>query len=129
MRKLFLLCALTLTACAPVAQLAQPGEAARLSQEGLSLLVSNPGPDSLTGDPSRKTPGGVLTVAGMGLVPDDQAKQWCTLNSSARWDCELPEIKAGERIRVTFTSGVINDANFIAYRASKGGVPVVLPLK
>ena len=42
-----------------------------------------------------------------------------------RWDCPLPEIKAGERVRVTFTSGVINDAVFIGYRASKGGVPVM----
>jgi hypothetical protein len=90
MERLLLLCALTMTACAPIAQLAQPGEAARLTQDGLSLLVSNPGPDSLTGDPSRQTPGGVLTVDGVGLVPDDQAKQWCTLNSSARWDCPLP---------------------------------------
>ena len=83
----------------------------------------------MTGDPSRQIPGGVLTVAGLGLMPDDQAQQWCTLNSSMRWDCPLPEIKAGERVRVTFTSGVINDANFIGYRASKGGVPVILPLK
>ena len=129
MKRLFLLCALTMTACAPLAQLAQPGEPARLTQDGLSLLVSNSGPDALTGDPSRNIPGGVLTVDGLGLVPDDQARQWCTLNSSMRWDCFVPEIKAGERIRVTFTSGVINDAVFIGYRASKGGVPVVLPLK
>ncbi len=129
MKKLFLLSALTMDACAPVAQLAQPGEIAKLSQDGLSLLITNPGPDSLTGDPSRKTPGGVLTVDGVGLVPDAQAVQWCKLNSSARYDCTLPEIKTGERVRVTFTAGVINDAVFTGYRASKGGVSVFLFLK
>lgn len=129
MKKLFLLSALTMTACAPIAQLAQPGEAARLTQDSLSLLIANPGPDSLTGDLARNQPGGVLTVDGMGLVPDAQAAQWCKLNTSMRWDCFVPEIKAGERLRVTFTSGVINDSNFLGYRASKGAVPVVLPLK
>lgn len=128
MKKLFLLSALALSACAPIAQLAQPGEA-KIVQEGLSLLVPNTGVDALTGDPSRKTPGGVLTVSGVGLVPDVEAKAWCKLNSSARWDCVLPEIKAGERSRVTFTTGVINDAVFTGYRASKGGVPVFLLLK
>jgi hypothetical protein len=29
---------------------------------------------------------------------------------------------------VTFTSGVINDAVFIGYQASKGALPVILPL-
>ncbi|GGO18802.1 hypothetical protein [Deinococcus humi] len=129
MKRLLLLCALTMTACAPIAQLAQPDESARLTQDGLSLLVSNPGPESLTGDPSRNIPGGVLTVDGLGLTPDDQAKQWCMLNSSARWDCFVPEVKAGERVLVTFTSGVINDAMFTGYRASRGAVPVVLMLK
>ncbi|CAM3837198.1 hypothetical protein [Deinococcus frigens] len=128
MKKLFLLSALALSACAPIAQLAQPGEA-KIIQEGLSLLVPNTGVDALTGDPSRQTPGGVLTVSGLGLVPDAEAKTWCTLNTSARWDCRLPEIGAGQRARVTFSSGVINDAVFAGYRASKGGVPVFLFLK
>ncbi|CAM3629170.1 hypothetical protein DESA109040_18130 [Deinococcus saxicola] len=71
----------------------------------------------------------MLTVSGVGLMPDSEAKTWCTLNSSARWDCTLPEIPTGQRGRVTFNSGVINDAVFTGYRASKGGVPVFRFLK
>ena len=126
MKRLILLCALSLSACAPLAQLAQPGEAARLTQDGLSLVISNPGPDALTGDPSRATPGGVLTVDGAGLTPDSQAAGWCKLNTSARYDCQLPEIPAGQRLRVTFTAGAINDAALLAYRASRGAVPVAV---
>ncbi len=62
-------------------------------------------------------------------MPDVQATQWCKLNSSMRWDCFVGETKAGERVRVTFTSSVINDANFLGYRASRGALPVVLLLK
>lgn len=130
MKKVLLLAVLALTSCAPLAQLAQPREAATLTRDGQSLLLGNPGPDALTGDPGRPGDGPALTVDGAGLVPDEAAARWCRANEArTRVDCTLPEVPARQRLRVTFTSGVINDAAVLAYRAGSGSRPVLVWLK
>lgn len=115
-----------LPGCAPAAQLAQPNERATLTRSGLSLVVTNPGPDALTGDPSRTGDGPALTVQGTGLVPAAQAAQWCEAVTSSRWACTLPGVPAGQRLRVTFTAGTLLDAAVFAYRPSLGARPVIL---
>ncbi|MBB5234492.1 hypothetical protein [Deinococcus budaensis] len=127
---MLLVAALSFASCAPVAQLAQPGEAATLTRDGASLLLSNPGPDALTGDPGRAGDGPALTVEGSGLVPDDQAALWCKSNGmKTRLSCNLPNVPAGSRLRVTLMAGQVGDALLLAYRASKGAVPVFVALK
>lgn len=129
MRQVFLLGLLALTACAPVAQLAQPTERATLTRDGLSLLLTNPGPDNLTGDPSRPGDGPALVADGTNLWPDAQAAAWCKTDSGhTRLMCNLPVVPPGQRLRITFT-GTVNDAGAMAYRPSQGARPIVIWLK
>lgn len=118
-----------LVSCAPVAQLAQPGEQATLTRDGLSLLLSNPGPDALTGDPSRPGDGPALTIDGAALQPDAQAATWCRQTTPARWACNLPTIPAGQRLRVVFVAGEVRDAGVWAYRPGLGARPVIVWLR
>ena len=132
MKKTLLLSVLSLSlaACAPAVQLAQPNERATLTQDGQSLLLTNPGPDALVGDPGRPGDGPVLAVDGAGLALDVVATRWCTVNTArTRADCTLPDVPAGQRLRVTFTAGQIHDAAVLAYRPGLGSRPVAVWLK
>lgn len=125
MKGLLILVAVLLTGCAPLAQLAQPAERATLTRDGLTLTLTNPGPDALTGDPARAD-GPALTVQGAGLVPDAQAAQWCRSASATSWACALPDVPAGGARRVAFTAGTIRDAAVFGYRPGLGPRPVVI---
>lgn len=133
MKRLLIACLFSLTACAPVAQLAQPGEKATLTRDGQSLLLSNPGPDALTGDPTRVGDGPALTLEGSGdLALDMAAQAWCkpvTVPVGRRYACNLPTIPAGQRLRLTWTAGTVSDAGVIAYRPSLGVRPVLVWLQ
>ncbi|GAQ23930.1 hypothetical protein DEIGR_400063 [Deinococcus grandis] len=118
-----------LTACAPLVQVAQPDERATLTRAGLSVTLTNPGPDALTGDPSRAGDGVALTVQGVGLVPDAQAAQWCRAATSTSWACTLPDLPVGTSRRVTFTAGTLLDAAAFGYRPSLGARPVLIWLQ
>lgn len=129
MKRVLLLAALALSACAPVAQLAQPQERATLIRDGQSLLLANPGPDALTGDPSRAGDGPALTVLGVNLVPDAGAAAWCVPNASrTQLACNLPDVQVGQRVRVT-VAGEVRDAAVLAYRPGLGARPVLIWLK
>ncbi|MDV6376018.1 hypothetical protein [Deinococcus arenicola] len=134
---LITLLALTLSACAPAAQLLQPDEKATLAVQGLSVLMTNPGPDALTGDKSVAGDGPALNVVGVNIKPDAVAAPWCeevTLKAGVRWVCNLPEIPADANrpLRVTFVGDVGSEtpqlmrADLAAYRASLGAKFVVL---
>lgn len=126
MKRLLLIGALLLSACAPVAQLAQPQERATLTLDGQSLLLANPGPDALTGDPGRTGDGPALMVDGVDLVPDAAASVWCAANlAGTRVACNLPTVPAGQRLRVTL-AGLVQDAAVLAYRPSSGARPVLV---
>lgn len=126
MKRILLSLVAVLASCAPLVQIAQPSERATLSRVGLTLTVDNPGPDALTGDPSRAGDGVALTVHGSGLTPDAQAAQWCRQSAPDAWACNVPEIAAGSRRSVTFTAGLITDAAAFGYRPSLGARPVLL---
>ncbi|OLV20122.1 hypothetical protein [Deinococcus marmoris] len=139
MKYLAIILALTLSACAPVAQVLQPGEKATLTQQGLSLVVTNPGPDALTGDPSVAGDGPALNVRGVNIKPDAGAAAWCEevkIDVGMRWRCGLPEIPFDAvrltPLRITFVpndaslAAQITSASLAAYRPSKGAVPVVV---
>ncbi|GGB62510.1 hypothetical protein [Deinococcus soli (ex Cha et al. 2016)] len=126
MREILAALLVLLTACAPLVQVAQPAERATLTRAGLSVTLTNPGPDALTGDPSRAGDGVALTVQGAGLVPDAQAAQWCRAATSTSWACTLPDVPAGQRLEVTFTAGTLLDAAVFTYRPSLGARPVIL---
>lgn len=125
MKRLLILVAVLLTGCAPLAQLAQPAERATLTRDGLTLTLTNPGPDALAGDPARAD-GPALTVQGTGLMPDAQATQWCKAASATSWACDLPDVPAGSARRVTFVAGTIRDAAVFGYRPGLGPRPVVI---
>lgn len=133
MKRLLIACLLTLTACAPAAQLAQPNERATLTRDGQSLLLSNPGPDALTGDPGRAGDGPALTVNGtVDLALDETARAWCqpvTVSTGRRYACNLPTVPAGQRLRVAWTAGQITDAAVLAYRPGLGPRPVLIWLE
>lgn len=129
MKRLALLAALVLSACAPVAQLAQPGEGATLTRDADALLLSNPGPGPLAGDPTRPGDGPALTVSGAGLGGDPAALTWCRANPErTRLSCNLPEVPAGQRLRIRLT-GDVQDAAVLAYRPTTGARPVLVWLK
>ncbi len=129
MKKLLILSVLALTSCAPLVQLAQPKEKATLTRDGQRLLLTNPGPDALTGDPSRPGDGPALVADGTNLWPDTQASAWCkTDGRHTRLMCNLPVVPPGQRLRITFT-GTVNDAGTMAYRPSQGARPIVIWLK
>lgn len=134
MKKVLLLTMLALTACTPIVNRAQPQERSALRLDGLSVLVVNPGPDDLTGDRSREGDGPALNVRGVNIQPDQAARAWCTSNSpqsGVRWACNLPDVPAGQQLRVTFVpvntqqSGRITDAALWAYRPSLKAVPII----
>ncbi|GAA5514756.1 hypothetical protein Dcar01_03517 [Deinococcus carri] len=126
---LFLVAGLGLASCAPVAQLAQPNEHATLTRENGSLVLANPGPDALTGDPSRAGDGPALTALGTGLTPDAAAATWCRTNAArTQFTCNLPNVPAGQQVRVTL-AGTVLDAGVLAYRESVGARPVLVWLK
>lgn len=127
--KRLLILPLLLASCAPLTQMAQPREQATLTRDGQSLLLTNPGPDALTGDPSRPGDGPALVASGVGLSPDATAATWCKSNADkTRLICALPPVPAGQRLRVTMT-GTLLDAGAMAYRPSRGAKPVVVWLK
>lgn len=138
MKYLALTLTVLLAACAPVAQVLQPGETATITQQGLSLVIVNPGPDALTGDPSVPGDGPALNVRGVNIRPDAAAAAWCeqapVSADMVRWICNLPSIPADANaaLRVTFvandasTAARLTSASLAAYRASKGSVPVVV---
>ncbi|WP_339098331.1 hypothetical protein WDJ50_18360 (plasmid) [Deinococcus sp. VB142] len=135
MKKLLTLAALTLalTSCAPVAQLLQPKERATLTREtgalATTLLLTNPGPDALTGDPTREGDGPALTVSGTDLRPDQVAQTWCRTNAErTRLSCNLPNVPAGQRLRLLLM-GQVQDGGVIAYRPSLGPRPVLVWLR
>lgn len=130
MKKVLILAALALTSCAPLTQLVQPKEQATLTRETGALtttvLLTNPGPDALTGDPTRTGDGPALTLSGSDLRPDQVAERWCRTNPGrTRLSCNLPEVSAGQRLRVLL-QGQVQDGAVIAYRPSSGARPVVL---
>jgi hypothetical protein len=130
MKRLLILAAVLLCGCAPVAQLAQPNERATLTRDGMSVLLTNPGPDALTGDPTRPGDGPALTLQGSAdLALDEAARGWCqpvTVATGRRFACNLPTVLAGQRLRVTWTAGTVTDAGVIAYRPSLGVRPVLI---
>lgn len=134
MKKMLLLTMLALTGCAPLMNRAQPQEHSSMKLNGLSIVIANPGPDELTGDRSREGDGPALNVRGVNIQPDQTAKSWCVSGapeSGVRWACNLPDIPAGQQLRVTFAPvntqqpGRITDAALWAYRPSLKAVPVV----
>ncbi|WP_412027000.1 hypothetical protein [Deinococcus yunweiensis] len=132
-RALLTVLALTLAACAPVAQLAQPNETATLTLDARSVVLANPGPDALTGDPSRPGDGVALTLRGTAMVPDILAAQWCGFNLLAvpvvpvdSLSCSVPAVPAESEARVTLTAGTISDGAAFAYRPSSGARPVIV---
>lgn len=129
MKRFLIFILVLLTACAPLVQVAQPAERATLTRAGLSVTLTNPGPDALTGDPSRAGDGVALTVQGVGLVPDAQAAQWCHAATSTSWACTLPDLPVGSSRRVTFTAGTLLDAAAFGYRPSLGARPVLIWLQ
>lgn len=129
MKRFLIFILVLLTACAPLVQVAQPDERATLTRAGLSVTLTNPGPDALTGDPSRAGDGVALTVQGVGLVPDAQAAQWCRAATSTSWACTLPDLPGGSSRRVTFTAGTLLDAAAFGYRPSLGARPVLIWLQ
>lgn len=133
MKRLLIACLLILTACAPAAQLAQPNERATLTREGMSLLLTNLGPDALTGDPGRVGDGPALTVNGSAdLALDEAARAWCqpvTVATGRRYACNLPEVPAGHRLRVTWTAGQVTDAAVLGYRPGLGPRPLLIWLE
>lgn len=129
MRRLLAALLVLLTACAPLVQVAQPAERATLTRSGLSVTLTNPGPDALIGDPSRAGDGVALTVQGVGLVPDAQAAQWCRAATSTSWACTLPDVPVGSSRRVTFTAGTLLDAAAFGYRPLLGARPVLIWLQ
>ncbi|MDP9766475.1 hypothetical protein [Deinococcus enclensis] len=133
MKRLLILAAVLLSACAPVAQLAQPGEKATLTRDGQSLLLTNPAPDALTGDPGRAGDGPALTVNGTAdLALDETARAWCqpvTVATGRRYACNLPTVPAGQRQRVTWTAGQVTDAAVLGYRPGLGPRPVLIWLE
>ncbi|MCD0174398.1 hypothetical protein IHN32_00305 [Deinococcus sp. 14RED07] len=126
MKRVLMFILVLLTACAPLVQVVQPAERATLTRAGLSVTLNNPGPDALTGDPSRAGDGVALTVQGVGLVPDAQAAQWCRAVTSTSWACTLPDLPVGSSRRVTFTAGTLLDAAAFGYRPSLGARPVLI---
>lgn len=124
---------LALTSCAPVAQMLQPKEQATLTREvgalTTTLLLTNPGPDALTGDPTRTGDGPALTLSGTDLRPDQVAERWCRVNTErTRLSCNLPNVPAGQRLRVLLL-GEVQDGGVIAYRPSLGARPVLVWLR
>ena len=124
---------LVLTSCAPVVQLAQPTERATLTREtgalSTTLLLTNPGPDALTGDPKRTGDGPALTLSGADLRPDQVAEGWCRANTGrTRLSCNLPAVPPGQRLRVLLL-GQVSDGAVIAYRPSSGARPVLIWLR
>jgi hypothetical protein len=133
-RLLLLLAALSLTACAPVAGLTQGQDRVPLTRDGRDLLIVNPGPGALTGDPTRPGDGPALTMTGSAdLTLDATAQTWCTLATSSaprEYRCNLPTIPGGSQLRVVVTAGQVSDAGGLAYRAGKSAwQPVLLWLR
>ncbi|UQN10346.1 hypothetical protein [Deinococcus sp. QL22] len=128
-----LLCTLALASCAPVAQLLQPAERSTLTRDGSSLVLTNPGPDALTGDPTKPTDGPALTIdTSDTLRLDAVAQAWCTsekISVGLRWSCNVPNLLPGTQIRVRFEDGTVIDATVLAYRPSSGVRPVSIWLK
>ena len=94
-----------------------------------TLLLTNPGPDALTGDPTRTGDGPALTLSGADLRPDQVAERWCYANAKrTRLSCNLPNVPAGQRLRVLLM-GEVQDGAVIAYRLSSGARPVLVWLR
>lgn len=130
---LILAAALILTARAPGAHLAQPNERATPTRDGHSLLLTNTGLAVLNGDPCRVGDGPVLTVNGSAdLVLDEATRRWCqpvTVAAGRRYACNLPDVLAGPRLRVTWTAGQVADAAVLGYRPRMGPRPVLIWLE
>ncbi|UQN05426.1 hypothetical protein [Deinococcus sp. QL22] len=130
---LLLSTALTLVACAPALQAVQPNERATLTRDGQSLVLTNPGPDALTGDPTAPSDGVALTIDGSdALLLDAQGQKWCTVEKKSfgsRWSCKLPTIAPNTRLRVAWLGGTVNDAAGLAYRPSSDATQIVIWLK
>lgn len=139
---------LTLTACTPALQRAAPAvvdtatsatqllQHVSLTRDVLSLLLNNTGSDALTGN---GTPGDGpgLVVTGENIRPDEAAQAWCKplpVAAAVRWSCNLPDVPAAQRLRVTFVPvgpgpAAIVQASGFAYRPSAPGLPVFYELR
>jgi hypothetical protein len=128
-RLMLLICALCLTACAPLLQTVQ-GERGSVSIKVGAVLLSNPGPDTLRapavlveGTAELTLPAVLLDASGKPI-----ADTGCTKNTSGRWDCVLPDVPAGQRYRLAPVTGAATWASASGYRDSHlgGRVPVYL---
>ncbi|UQN09385.1 hypothetical protein [Deinococcus sp. QL22] len=96
-------------------------------------MLTNPGPDALTGDPTKPTDGPALTIdTSDTLRLDAVAQAWCTsekISIGLRWSCNVPNLLPGTQVRVRFEGGTVIDATVLAYRPGSGIRPVSVWLK
>lgn len=146
MKKILLLLVTALTfalvSCAPsalsgAAGAALPGavtaiqnDAATLTLDGLStVVITNPGPDALTGDPTRPGDGVSIVVTGTAaLQPVGESVAVCDRLTDRRYACHLLTVPTGAPLRLAF-SAPVRDAVLQGYRPSRGATPITLFLK
>jgi len=145
-RLLVVLLACVLASCGPLlqqgVQLAQGGleavqnDPGTLTRDGVSILLNNPGPEAMIGNPNLAGDGVAVDIQGSDDLVIAAPPAWrCSLAKPGRWHCDVPNIAAGTRARfspglnpVTKTVGTITDAYAAFYRPATGARPIILGL-
>jgi hypothetical protein len=129
---LILLCAaLTLSACAPVTQLASRAVVV-ITRDGDDLIVPNPGTEAYLDGWAltlEATPDTTLDAAGAAWCPERRARVDPKTGPFLELRCRMPALAGGLNRRVHPLTGRLTAAQGLAYTASSGTrtIPLVLP--
>ncbi|GGR11272.1 hypothetical protein [Deinococcus ruber] len=123
MKKLLLLSLIALASCAPALQTVQQ-EQGSLVQVGPSILLKNPGPGPMTGDPSRVGDGPNIAVFGSADLSLDAP---CYLRKVGTWACPVTDVPENQQYRVNIMTGSVSGASVTFYRAGRS-LPIYLEL-
>ncbi|ULH15979.1 hypothetical protein MF271_04930 [Deinococcus sp. KNUC1210] len=123
MKLLLLLSLIGLASCAPALQTVQR-EQGSLVQIGPSILLKNPGPGPMTGDPSRVGDGPNIAVFGS---VDLSLGAPCSLRKLGTWVCPVIDVPEGQQYRVNIMAGSVSGASATFYRAGRN-LPIYLEL-